>query len=160
MNHQRSLHPQYHNWGETLEQGTEHPTAPWAPQQKRLPTAPGVCSLLCVCAHGWVKSRAQILSMGYHTWSHVTSLSLNKSGCTNYFTPDCFLNEGLFHRREGRGEQSLLAYKEICTETSRCVLLHAHRDHFKITLKNHINLVENGHPMSPLKHSHLKIRLI
>ncbi len=26
-----SLHPQYHDWG-ALEQGTEPPTAPWAPQ--------------------------------------------------------------------------------------------------------------------------------
>ncbi len=26
----------------------------------------------------------------------------------------------LFHRREGRGEQSSLACTEICTETSRC----------------------------------------
>ncbi len=35
---------------ETLEQGTEPTTAPWAPQQKWLPTAPGVCSLcVCVC---------------------------------------------------------------------------------------------------------------
>ncbi len=40
-----SLHPQYHDWG---EQGTEPPTAPRAPQHW-LPTAPGVCSLLCVC---------------------------------------------------------------------------------------------------------------
>ncbi len=36
-----------------LEQGTESPTAPRAPQHKWLPTAPGcvwcVCSLLCVC---------------------------------------------------------------------------------------------------------------
>ncbi len=37
-------------------------------------TAPGVCSLLCVCALGWVKCKAQILSMGHHTWPHVTSL--------------------------------------------------------------------------------------
>ncbi len=94
-----------------------------------------------VCVHfGWVKCRAQILSMCHHTWP---------------LTPDCFLNEGqfkasfvkklndpaappevsksttlyfcmiicksplLFLRREGRGEQSSLACKEICTETSR-----------------------------------------
>ncbi len=39
-------------------------------------TAPGVCSR-CVCVHvGWVNCRAQILSMGNHTWPHVTSLSL------------------------------------------------------------------------------------
>ncbi len=43
-------HLQYHDWGETLEQGTVPPTAPRAP------------------------SRAQILSMGHHSWPHVTSL--------------------------------------------------------------------------------------
>ncbi len=32
-----------------LEQGTEPPTAPRAPQYKWPPTAPGVCSLLWVC---------------------------------------------------------------------------------------------------------------
>ncbi len=46
----------------------------------------------------------------------------------------------LFHRREGQGEQSSLACKEICTETSCCVLLHTHRDQFKITINNHTNL--------------------
>ncbi len=44
----------------------------------------------------------------------------------------------LFLRRERQAEQSSLACKEICTETSRCVLLHAHRDLFKITLKKSI----------------------
>ncbi len=69
-------------WG---EQGTE----PWAPQHKWLPTVPGVCSrCVCVCVFtvcvftavcvhfGWVKCRAQVPSMGHHTWSYVTSLSL------------------------------------------------------------------------------------
>ncbi len=81
------FHLQYHDWGETLEQGTEPPTAPRAPQQ-----------YVCVCALGWVKCRAQIPSMGHHTWPHITSLSLNlfMSGCANHFTPDCFLNEGQF----------------------------------------------------------------
>ncbi len=42
-----------------LEQDTEPPTAPRAPQHKRLPTAPWVCSRFvcvqcCVCALGWV----------------------------------------------------------------------------------------------------------
>ncbi len=51
-----------------LKQGTEPPTAPWAPQYKWLPTAQGVCSR-CVCSllcvhFGWVKRRAQIPSMG------------------------------------------------------------------------------------------------
>ncbi len=51
------FHLQYHDRGETLKQGTEPPTAPQAPQQKWLPTAPGVysqcvCSLLtAVCVH-------------------------------------------------------------------------------------------------------------
>ncbi len=31
----------------------------------------------CVCALGWVKCRAQIPSMGHHTWPHTTSLSLS-----------------------------------------------------------------------------------
>ncbi len=80
VNNQRSLHPQYHDWGETLEQGTEPPTAPQAPQHW-LPTAPGVCSRwvcvhCCVCALGWVNCRAQIPSMGHHTWPHFTSLVL------------------------------------------------------------------------------------
>ncbi len=35
-----------------------------------------VCVHYCVCALGWVKCRAQIPSMGHHTWPHVTSLSL------------------------------------------------------------------------------------
>ncbi len=42
-----------HDWGETLEQGTEPPTAPRAPQ-RRQPTA------LSVCALGWVKCREHI----------------------------------------------------------------------------------------------------
>ncbi len=56
-----------------LEQGTEPPTAPWAPQHKWLPAALGVftvcvCSLLCVCSaavctSGWVKCRSRIPSM-------------------------------------------------------------------------------------------------
>ncbi len=38
------------------------------PGRHWLPTAPGVCAL------GWVKCRAQIPSMGHHTWPHTTSL--------------------------------------------------------------------------------------
>ncbi len=74
---------QYHDWGETLQQGTQPSTAHQAPQHWLL-TASGVCSqcvcvstcvssLLTVCALGWVKCRAQILSMGHHTWPHATS---------------------------------------------------------------------------------------
>ncbi len=36
-----------------------------------------VCVHCCVCALGWVKCRAQIPSMGHHTWSYVTALSLS-----------------------------------------------------------------------------------
>ncbi len=37
----------------------------------------GVCVFTAVCVHfGWVKRRAQIPSMGYHTSLYVTSLSL------------------------------------------------------------------------------------
>ncbi len=32
-----------------------------------------VCVHYCVCALGWVKCRAQIPSMGHHTWPQVTS---------------------------------------------------------------------------------------
>ncbi len=49
VNNERSLHLLYHDWGETLEQGTEPPTAPRPPQHWQ-PTAPGVCSR-CVCVH-------------------------------------------------------------------------------------------------------------
>ncbi len=53
------LHLQYHDWG-ALEQGTEPPTAPRAPQHKWLPTAPGVltvCVFTAVCVYfGWVNA--------------------------------------------------------------------------------------------------------
>ncbi len=50
---EHSLYLQYHDWGETLEQGTEPPTAPRT-AAALADTAPGVCSqcvcsLLCVC---------------------------------------------------------------------------------------------------------------
>ncbi len=85
VNDQRSLHPQCRDWVETLEQGTGAPTAPRAPQHKLLPSAPVVCSrcvcvhysllcvCVCVCALGRVKCRTEILSMGHHTWPHITS---------------------------------------------------------------------------------------
>ncbi len=44
------FHLQYHDWGETLEQGTEPPTAPWAPQQKRWPGCV-FTTHCCVCVH-------------------------------------------------------------------------------------------------------------
>ncbi len=73
-----SLHPQYQ---------VEMPLSKAQnPQLHRningLPTAPGVCSwcvcvFTAVCVHfGWVKCRAQIPSMGHHTWPYVSSLSL------------------------------------------------------------------------------------
>ncbi len=76
VNLQLSLHPQYHDWG-VLEQGTEPTIHPRAPQQKWLPTAPGVCSWrvclhCCVCALWMAKCRAWILSMGHHIWPCVT----------------------------------------------------------------------------------------
>ncbi len=43
VNNKCSLHLQYHDWGETLEQGTDPPTAPRAPQHG--------CPLLRVCVH-------------------------------------------------------------------------------------------------------------
>ncbi len=52
------FHLQYHDWGETLEQGTKPPTAP-----RRFITHCCVCALGC---------RALILSMGHYTWPHVT----------------------------------------------------------------------------------------
>ncbi len=49
VNVQCSLHSQYPDW-DALEQGTEPPTDPRAPQHKWLPIAPGVCSwCVCVC---------------------------------------------------------------------------------------------------------------
>ncbi len=65
VNNHRSLHPQYHDWGETLEQGTEPPTAPRAPQHW-LPTAQGACC------------RAQIPSMGHQvTYFIMVSVLVN-----------------------------------------------------------------------------------
>ncbi len=57
---------------------------PWA--RHRTPNCSGcvfaVCVCVCescvyyslLCALGWVKCRAEILSMGYHTWQHVTTI--------------------------------------------------------------------------------------
>ncbi len=76
----------------TLNTTTEVPLSK-APNPQLLPgRAPGVCSR-CVCVFtavcmqlGWVKCRAQIPSMGHHTWPHVTSLSLSFThACTCMF---------------------------------------------------------------------------
>ncbi len=52
-----------------------------APNPQLLPGCRSIgcplCVHYCVCALGWVKCRAQIPSMGHHTWPHVTSLSLS-----------------------------------------------------------------------------------
>ncbi len=125
-----------------------------------------VCSLLCVCTWmGQMQSTNSEYGSPYLATRHFTSLSLNSfmPGCANHFTKDCFLYEGQFkacfvkkfHRREGRGEQCSLAWKEICTETSHCeqscfwqgkkgVVLHDHWDHFKKTLMNHTTLWKMG----------------
>ncbi len=50
MNNQRSLHLQYHDCGETLEQAMEPPTAPRAPQQYGCPLL-WVCVFSAVCVH-------------------------------------------------------------------------------------------------------------
>ncbi len=47
-NVQRSLHPQYHNWG-ALEQGTKPPTAPRAPQHKMAAHCSGCVFTVCMC---------------------------------------------------------------------------------------------------------------
>ncbi len=69
------------------------------------------------------------------------------------------------HRRERRGKHNSLACKEVCTEKSGCkqsCFWQGKKD-VKIPFQEDPNesyqFVENGHPMSPLKHSHHKIRL-
>ncbi len=48
----------------------------------------GVCVLTAVCVHfGWVNCRAQIPSMGHHTWPYVTSLSYVCVLCVINYTP-------------------------------------------------------------------------
>ncbi len=67
-------------WRGALEQGTEPPTAPKV-LQHWLPSA--LCSLLCVCALGWVKCRAHIpicpqnmVTVSRYTHAHTGFLSL------------------------------------------------------------------------------------
>ncbi len=76
VNVQHSLHPQYHDWGETLEQGTKPPTAPRAPQH----WLPSVCvcvfhySLLCVCTWmGEMQSTNSEYGSPYLATSHLLS---------------------------------------------------------------------------------------
>ncbi len=87
VNVQRSLHPQYHDWG-ALEQGTEPPTASrvlqhWLPTALCVCVCVFVCVCVCVftshcyvCTFGWVKCRAQIPSMGHHIWPNVISFPI------------------------------------------------------------------------------------
>ncbi len=66
------FHPQSHDWGETLEQVFRSPNCTQCATAKMAAPCSGcvftvcVCSLLC--SLGWVNCRAQILSMGHHTW--------------------------------------------------------------------------------------------
>ncbi len=72
------LHPQYHNWGETLEQGTKPPTAPRAPQHWLPSVCVCVCvfhySLLCVCTWmGEMQSTNSEYGSPYLATSHLLS---------------------------------------------------------------------------------------
>ncbi len=102
---------------------------------------------------GWICARC--------SWSSYT-LRKRKS---LYFLMIICKSRLLFHGRE----QCSSAYKETCTETSRCeqsCFWHGKRCCFTRPLgpfqedpKESHHLVEDGHPMSPLKHSHHTIRL-
>ncbi len=88
------FHPQYHDWSETLEQGTKPPTAPRAPQQYGCPLL-RVC-VYSVCEHldglnAEHKFRVWVTILG-HTSLHFHKICL----CLAVFKPDCFLNEGQF----------------------------------------------------------------
>ncbi len=110
------FHPQYHDWGETLEQGTDPQLLPGRRSNMAAHCSGCVftvcmCSLLCVCAHGLVKCRAQIPGMGLHTWPHVTSLSLFT------FTFDCVFFPACGDTHKTRivclGQAQSLAYEEL-----------------------------------------------
>ncbi len=77
-----------------------------------------VCVHCCVCALWMGKCRAQIPSMGHHTWLYVTSLSLLNSGYLLFFettimgkTADLAMiqktNIDALHK-EGKSQRSLL----------------------------------------------------
>ncbi len=76
---QRSLHPQYHDWG-ALEQGTEPPTAPQVPQHKKIAAhCSGCVFTVCVCTLDGL-----IAEHKFQVWvTYVTSRSL--SLIMNYF---------------------------------------------------------------------------
>ncbi len=68
-------HPQFHDWGETLEQGTEPTTAPW------VPIALGVC--VCVCTWmGQIQSTNSEYGSLY--WPHVTSFPITATKIAKY----------------------------------------------------------------------------
>ncbi len=83
-NNQCSFHLQYHDWGETLEQGTEPPNC--SPGAAWLPTALCVfvhyCVCVCVCVCVWCVYVCSLLcvctiqNIGHHTWPHFTFTKL------------------------------------------------------------------------------------
>ncbi len=76
VNEQHSLHPQYHYWGALKSikhvnsfQGNKTPNC--SPYYSGCVFT--VCVFTAVCVHfGWVNFRAQIQSIGRHTWLYVT----------------------------------------------------------------------------------------
>ncbi len=55
-----------------------------------------VCLFTAACVHlGWVNCRAQIPSLGHHTWPHVTSLSIKEALIKRYnFSPPKMFHYG------------------------------------------------------------------
>ncbi len=76
------FHLHYHDWGETLEQGIEPPTAPRAPQQYvcqllRVCVHCCVCSLVCMCTWmGWMQSTNSEYGSPYLATHHFTFTKL------------------------------------------------------------------------------------
>ncbi len=74
-----------------LNKAPNPPTAPRVLQQYACPLlrvcVHGVCVHYCVCALRWVKCKAQIPSMGHHTWPHITSLTtcIHFSSLLNFY---------------------------------------------------------------------------
>ncbi len=78
-----SLHPQYTTTEVPL---SKTPNPQLLPGHRNINGCPllrvcvhGVCVFTAVCVHlGWVKCRAQIPSMGHHTWPYVTNKKKKK----------------------------------------------------------------------------------